>query len=548
MHLSRKLSGRAIVCLTSLLSLGACAGTVKAPRQIADLDREALDAYEAGEFARARTLLLKAVAAGKKAQLEDDPVMARAYLDLGAVNLADNDRGEALRDFGIALAIDPSIEPSVDIASPALKKVLAVAAIQLRRHRGAAFSAVEAWKKEREVATADDDSDRPKRKAKRPPPAAEDEDSEDRLAREPAPTRAAKESAELAKEDRPAAVEDQEPDVPANLSQPLFCPVPDEAPPEAEVPLRCIGAPGLAVSSMVLWYRPAGSENFTSVPMVRSRKGWYQGVVPASALVGKTLQYYVEAMGPTKTVAGSNGQADSPNLVIIRPGAAPVGRGELAAVQYQRRGAAAQVDEDPLARSEEKRQRAAAVVSVNRRRPNALWVGLGLGSGVGWHPRRQLEFRTEDAVASGFSRAGLMQVTPEVGWQINEDWAVSLQSRHQIIPESGSGDDRLGAPAHGALAIFLRGYRYFGQGHGQPFVSGAIGFGEGFRLVVPPHPEMGVVRNDTIRGGPFVVGPGGGYLYNFSNHFGWAAEARFLAGLPDKAALIEFLTGAQLAF
>jgi hypothetical protein len=540
----RNRSARGFGLFGCFLLLAGCAGKVPAPRQMRDLNREALDAYEAGELARAKTLLLKAAAAGSKAGLDDDPIMARTYLDLGAVHLADNDRGEALRSFGIALSIMPDIEPTEEIATPALKKVLAVARVQVKRGRGAAAAAVAARK--HRLAGGDEDEEKaPRRRA-----SDGEGQGDDKMA-----TREPKETASSAKIDDKSESKaearhpaDEEPDLPTNVTQPVYCPLPDEAPPAAEVPLRCVSAPTLAVSSMVLFYRPAGSETFTPVPMVRSRKGWYQGVVPASALVGKTLQYYVEAMGPAKTAAASNGQADSPNLVIIRPGAPPISQGSMAAVQSERRGTAGEVEEDPLARSEAARQRQERDSLVNRRRPRAIWLGLGLGSGIGWHPRRQLEFRMEDAVASGLSRAGLMQVTPEIGWQLNGDWAVSVQSRHQIIPESGSGDDRLGAPAHGALAVLLRAYRYFGTGNGQPFLSAAVGAGDGFRLVVPPQPAQGVVRNDTIRGGPLLIGPGAGYLYNFSSHFGWAAEARLLVGLPDQAALIEFSTGAQLAF
>jgi hypothetical protein len=520
-------TARRVVRLAALVLAAGCAES-QAPR-IAELNRQALEAYDAGELGRARALLVRAIKTARKEGLDEGPTAARTYLNLGAVDVATNDRGEALRDFGIALSLAPDIEPGADIANPTLKRTLAVARLQLKRGRGAAAAAV-----------ADRNSHG---QGKGRDEAAEEEPREAPAVRE------GKESTVAAKVNRKrVAAEDQEPDLPANVSQPLYCPAPDEAPPAAEIPLRCVSGPGVSVSSVVLYYRPAGSESFTPVPMVRSRKGWYEGVVPASALVGKTLQYYVEALGPGKQVATSNGQPDSPNLVIIRPGAAPVGLGPLAAVQRVRRESGPEVEDDPLVRSESERQQKVHETLVNRRRPSSFWAGLGIGSGIGWHPQRQLEFRYKDAVAAGISPAGLMQLSPEVGWQVNGDWAVSLQTRHQFIPESGSGDDQLGNPAHGAFAVLVRGYRYFGDRNGQPFVSAALGVGQGFRLVVPPHPEAGIRRNDTVRGGPLLIGPGAGYLYNFNSHFGWAAEARLLAGIPDKAALVEILTGAQLGF
>jgi tetratricopeptide (TPR) repeat protein len=536
----RNLSDRGrLISLVAVVSLSAaCAGkVVQSPRRVADLDREAVEAYQAGELPHARALLTKAVTTAENAGLEDDPVTARAYLDLGAVHLAEGDRSEALGNFGIALSIDPDIEPSPDIVTPTLKQTMAVARIQLKRGRGSAMVAVTARKKE--LASSADGTTR---RVRARPARDEDEGDEPRVSvREP------KEVGGREGKLAARSAVDAEPDPPANLPQPLYCPAPEEAPPEAAVPMRCVSSPTVAVSSVVLFYRPAGSESFTRVPMVRSRKGWYRGVVPASALVGKTLQYYVEALGPAKNVATTNGQADSPNLMIIRPGAALVGRGALAVADGSREPAL-EVDEDPLVQSERLRAEVARPAPPYRRRSGAFWVGLGLGSGVGWHPIRNLEFRTEDKVQAGFSPAGLMQVTPEIGWQWHPEWAVSLQSRHQLIPESGSGDDRQGAPAHGANAVLLRVYRYFGGARGQPFVSGAVGGGDGFRLVVPPHPMMNVFRNDTVRGGPFLIGPGVGYLYNFNAHFAWAAEARALIGLPDSAALVELSTGAQLAF
>jgi tetratricopeptide (TPR) repeat protein len=541
------ISGR-LFCLASLLALGACATAKKPPvsQHVAALDREALDAFAAGEFPRARGLLRRAIAAGEKAGAgrhgreeeaaasEDVDALARAYLDLGAVYLAEGDRGEALRNFGLALSLAPDIDPSADIGTPALKKVLAVARVQVKRGRGAAAAAVAA--RRREVGSKD--GEEPKA----------DQGPEKAAARE-APPKEAPVTAKVEHRAHAHAQPDDEPDLPANVTQPLYCPVPDEAPPSEEVPLRCVSGPAVDVASMMLFYRPAGSESFTPVPMMRSRKGWYEGVVPASALVGKTLQYYVEARTPAKEVATTNGTTDSPNLMIIREGAAPVGRGTLAAARFRRDRAerAPEVEEDPLARSDKEREEQAAP-NESHRRVHAIWVGMGIGSGFGWHPKRQLEFRYEDQVDAGLSSEGLLHVTPEIGWMWTSNVALSLQTRHQVIPETGSGDDRLGSPAHGALAVLLRIYRYFGNGQGQPFINAAVGVGDGFRLYVPPHPEVNVIRNDTIRGGPFLVGAGGGYLYNFNSHFGLVAESRILYGLPDKAAILEVSGGGQLAF
>jgi hypothetical protein len=539
--MSRSTARDLILAAAAATLLGACATVANRPSKSAkamrDFNNDALAAFQAGDLPKARKLLASSIAVGKRAGLEDDTVMASTHLDLGAVFLAQNDREAALRQLGLALSIDPSVQPAPDIASSALNKALTAARSQLKRGRGPAATAVAA----REKAEKSERSDKEEAPAPKvitgpavvltAPPAAKEKES-------PRPVASSK---------RKRATAEEEPDLPATVPQPVYCPVPDEAPPESDISLACVPRPGVDVAKMVLFYRSAGSETFNAVDMTRSPKGWYRGVVPANAVVGKSLQYYVEAQSPRPGSSTNNGQADSPNLVLIRDGASPIRTGSLALAH--KRSAADLEEEDPLARAE--REQAVHEESggdVHRRRPGAIFAGASLGSGMGWHPERPLEFRTTDKVAAGFSPASLVQISPEIGYQLDDRWAFSLQTRHQMIPETGSGDDKPGAPAHGAFAVFARVYRFIGLKNGQPFITASVGVGDGFRLVVPPHPEMGVNRNDSIQGGPFVVGPGAGYLYQFNRYFGWIAEARVLAGLPKSAVLAEISTGAQLAY
>jgi hypothetical protein len=536
------MSLRSTVSLAVVLAVSACASTDKASRKMLDLNHEALAAYEAGKLAHARDLLVQAVSVGKKNGLTKHNTMARTYLDLGAVYLSMNDREKGLRNLGLALRIQPDIEPTEPIATPAVKKALARSRAEVEKRRGA--TAVHENEEREEKAPPP-----PPHKPEPPPPRAV-------VKAAPPPEKAAP---PVEKATPPAekpvvaheapAPDDEEPDLPANVPQPLYCPVPDEAPPSAEIALRCLPRPGVSFSKIVLFYRSAGSESFTTVPMVKSRKGWYSGMVPANAVVGKSLQYYVEAQLPGKKSTTTNGHSDSPNLLSIREGAARVGQGTLAAAHFKKDApASALKEENPLLEAEREREEAEGESADHRRRPHALFLGAGIGSAYGWHGKRVLEFRTEQAVATGFSPGSLLQVTPELGYQVDERNALALQFRYQYIPESGSGDTKMGSPRHGAWAVLARGYRFLGSGNGQPFVTATAGVGQGFRMVVPPHPDLGVTRNDTIRGGPIVLGPGAGYLFNFNRHFGWIAEARLLAGVPDFALLVELATGGQVSF
>ena len=51
-----------------------------------------------------------------------------------------------------------------------------------------------------------------------------------------------------------------------------------------------------------------------------------------------------------------------------------------------------------------------------------------------------------------------------------------------------------------------------------------------------------------MRGGPGLVGLGGGFLYEIRKGVSWVAEVNVLAGLPDFAAIADLNTGFQFNF
>jgi len=109
-----------------------------------------------------------------------------------------------------------------------------------------------------------------------------------------------------------------------------------------------------------------------------------------------------------------------------------------------------------------------------------------------------------------------------------------------------------GSPAHGANSVLAKLAYAFGQKSAQFQVSFCAGGGEGFRLQVPPKrtndPKTTLPRNDTVRAGPFIFGPGVGFLYHFFPAFAWGAEARGLMGTPNSGYAVEINTGPQVAF
>ena len=342
------------------------------------------------------------------------------------------------------------------------------------------------------------------------------------------------------------------PAFPEGQSDPLYCPVPLEAPPSHEVLLRCAVRPDLRPARLTLHYRPAGTETFSTVSMRRAGKGYFQGVVPADATAGKSLQFFVEAGGPNKINIGT---AESPNILLLREGATPVGQvaaeasSDSKAAEEEAAAEAERIrreDEDPLAASELKRE----LALVRRRPAGKLWAALGLGSGYGWQPGADLEFRPKRRIDPGPLAAGLAHALPEIGYQVTDRLSLSLQGRLQYAPVEGSGDPLPGSPRETATAVLLRGALGFGEGPFHAIVTACVGGGKdgGFRLVVPADNKADLPRSDTVRGGPFLVGAGGGLVYHFSRRVSLPLELRALVGFPTVAAVLELGTGVVFAF
>ena len=119
-----RLGRSSLQCVRNRLgSHGVFAGQAAAQDQAAidklvQMNKKALDDYDTLEWDAAKKTLLDALVAGKKAGLENHPVMARTYVHLGAVYITGfKNRDKAIQSFSRALEIDPGIQLSKGIAT-----------------------------------------------------------------------------------------------------------------------------------------------------------------------------------------------------------------------------------------------------------------------------------------------------------------------------------------------------------------------------------------------------------------------------------------------
>ena len=58
----------------------------------------------------------------------------------------------------------------------------------------------------------------------------------------------------------------------------------------------------------------------------------------------------------------------------------------------------------------------------------------------------------------------------------------------------------------------------------------------------------GTTVKDTVRGGPFVAGIGGGMLYKLARRWRWSVETQGLVGFSHVSVVFDLTTGARYLF
>ena len=109
------------VAAATLVMLGAQTASAQDQQatveKLVQMNKKALDDYDTLDWDAAKKTLLDALMMGKKAGLDNHPVMARTYVHLGAVYIGLKNRDKAIQSFARAIEIDPAIQLSKGIAT-----------------------------------------------------------------------------------------------------------------------------------------------------------------------------------------------------------------------------------------------------------------------------------------------------------------------------------------------------------------------------------------------------------------------------------------------
>lgn len=287
----------------------------------------------------------------------------------------------------------------------------------------------------------------------------------------------------------------------------------------------------LGARAVVLFYRKSGSAaSFLQLNLAAQSGGLYMAQIPASAVAGRSIYYYVEAQDKAGGRLAGSGEAASPNIIAIIDG------GKGSGGDGSGKGGDGSGGEG---------SKGTSTLSV------AIIGGTGFGLVFGGesenaHERTGAGDKKVD-IAPGGALAPV-HIAGEVSYHLDENWQISALVRVQLMTALA------GDKAEDSVSVLgiLRGKRFFGTGAFRPLLAFGAGGGQ-IRHRIPlgdydadPATDDDVV--DARVAGIAVLSFGGGFQYMFSRHVGVLVELVGLFTLPDFSAHADVNAGLVLSF
>jgi hypothetical protein len=341
----------------------------------------------------------------------------------------------------------------------------------------------------------------------------------------------------------------------------IKCPTGGEVQAGEEITLKCLTSAELHPATVMLYYKANGGDDYQVLQMTKSgmsgaATAWV-GKIPASQSKAKWIPVYFEARDESGNSVAQSGREDSPSVISVKGGeAAPTGpaatvaggEGDNEEGDDEEEEGEEIDDDNPLARLEKERRR------EHQGSKGTWWLGLGLGSGVGYASGNSTETFPSQKVgfSPGLALAFLGHAVPEIGYFIGRNTALALTGRDQLILGGWKGTP------WGANALLLR-MLFFTDGDEKIrwYFATAAGWGDAFRLQVDAQAQQvdqnGQAGNpipfkDTVKGGPWAVGIGGGMLYKLNRRWRWTVDTQALLGFTHYSAVLDLTTGLRWMF
>ncbi len=285
----------------------------------------------------------------------------------------------------------------------------------------------------------------------------------------------------------------------------------DVGSPGVKQPIELQLGSDLKASKVSVMYRPEGATEFVEGQLVKQAGCKYTGAIPASAMHGATVHYYVAAYDANRKLIAARGSAGSPNIVELSGSAKPSNDQEDP-ITAKKRVASAGADSGG---------ELTGGVSAGRKAPRVMVQMVG-GTGVGYVTGQTEGGGMVEQCCLGQS---LVVLTPELAYQINRKLSIGLAAR--IGLPIGANVEPHATVAPGALVRA----RYAFSSTGEGFrVIGQVGAGVMRNTIKLAAMENGM-DTDIVAQGPVLVGAGVGYLKHLGGGLSLVLDLSTLAAI-----------------
>jgi hypothetical protein len=264
------------------------------------------------------------------------------------------------------------------------------------------------------------------------------------------------------------------------------------------VPISVRVGDRVSAQRVSLFFRAAGTAQYVELRMRRGRGCTYQAAIPADAVRGDAVHYYVAALSGKQTRA-SKGSRTSPNIIML--------------------AAASGGDENPLAA--EVSEQAEKEEPAGEKK--TMFFSLAIGTGAGYVSG------TTEVVGSEVDccvAIALLHVWPEIGYYFSRRLSLSGAFRMGFALGANVSGHATAAPA-GLVRL-----RYALSESGLGFQVSAAAGGGIIRNTVKVEEAASDMDTDTTASGPFLAGGGIGYVMALSGVSHLVAELNALAAIP----------------
>lgn len=294
----------------------------------------------------------------------------------------------------------------------------------------------------------------------------------------------------------------------------------DTAPSAAPQPIEALVGGDITPAKVSVFYRVEGATDFTEVKLGKQGECKFTGAIPATAMKGSLIHYYVAALDGNNKAIAAKGSSGSPNILEL-----------TAPVKGTKQVATKDDTEDPIGTKGGGKALGptgdiSGGVVAGGKRPKVV-ITLAAGTGFGYVRGSTEGGSMVQQCCVGNSYVVLL---PELAYQISAKLSVGVAGR--IGLPIGANVNAEGSEGHSTIApgalLRLR-FALSESGEGVR-VMGQIGGGV-MRNTIKLTTNTEGMDTDIVAQGPLLIGAGVGYIKKLGGKVAFVADVSALAGI-----------------